>query len=226
MHLRKSFLDFPIVWKSSMPVFSVSYQIIHGKFSHQTSLDYGRSTFIDVNDLRKLGKNYFSVLAFYYDFTWHKIRKVNEQKFFWGIGVGFENIEVKQKVSIAPGKYNQHIDEYMGTGPRITTFWKISQRKIRTGLDFSLTFTLPYASHRITRTDAAYSDRSYLWWIKLKANLLIQYRLSQTYSIDFMYKRDTWTYRTNHYKGLAFKISGLGGAFLLNSFCMNLNYQF
>jgi hypothetical protein len=224
LNLRKSFFDFPIVWKSTMPVFSVSYQIIHGKFRQQISFNYGRSTFIDVNDSKKPGKNYFSILAFNYDLIWYKLRHRENPKFFWGLGASLENLEIVQKIEICPGKYNEYTDQYMGIGPRLDLLWKFT--KVQCGFSLGSILSIPYASFSIMNSDVAFTNKSYLWWFKIKTNLHCQLRISKSFDFLVELSRDAFTYGRTHRKALKPERFYSGGSVIFKSLEMGLSYNF
>lgn len=129
LNLRKSFVYLPVTWKSRMMAGFVSYEMTNGKFWHSIEVGYGRGAIIDVNGKRKGKDESFTLLGFVYDFVWYRLRPAGGQKFFWGFGVSIENLEVKQKINVASGKYNEHKDEYFGLGPRFNSLYKLSQRK-------------------------------------------------------------------------------------------------
>jgi hypothetical protein len=135
-------------------------------------------------------------------------------------------LEVKQKISVAPGKYNEDKDEYFGFGPRFKAFYKISQERILTGFDLSLTATLPGASRSIIKTEGVYSDKSYLLWVKLKTVIYCNCRLSEIYTFKFLFKRETWIYGRKHQPQYELHDVFSGGAYLLNSFGLGLSYNF
>jgi len=197
-----------------------------GKFWHSIEISYGKGAVIDVNGKRKGGDNSFTLLDFTYDFVWYRLHPKREQKFFWGLGFSIQNLEVKQKISIAPGKYNEHKDEYFGFGPRFTSFYKFSQGKILTGFDLGLTTTLPGVSRSIIKTEGAYSDKSYLLWVKLKTVIYCDYRLSKIYTFKFLFKRETWIYGRKQQSQYELHDFFSGGAYLLNSFGLGLSYNF
>jgi len=226
LSLRKSFVYLPVAWKSKMMTEFLGYEMASGKFWHSIEIIYGKGAVIDVNGKRKGGDNSFTLLDFAYDFVWYRLRPAGEQKFFWGFGVSIGNLEVKQKTNVVSGKYNEHKDEYFGFGPRFNTFYKFSQGKVLTGFDLCLTTTLPGLSSSIIKTESVYSDKSYLLWVKLKTEIYCYYRLSKIYTFKFLFKRENWVYgrkQPPHYELHDFFS---GGAYLLNSFGLNLSYNF
>jgi hypothetical protein len=224
LRFQKSFLDFPIVWKSTMPLFSASYQIDFGKFSLQISLDYGRSTFIDVNDLRKSGKNYFSILAFNYDLMWHKLRHTKNPIFFWGLGASLENLEIVQKIEICPGKYNKNKDQYWGLGPKLNLLWRFNKAQFVFSLGSVL--PVPYASFGLTDSDIAFTSKSYLWWFEIKTNLYYKYRISRNCDLLVGFNRDAFVYgRTQRFSPKPDNFFA-GGSYIFRSIEMALNYNF
>ncbi len=226
MNLRKSFVYLPVAWKSKMMTGFFGYEMTNGKFWHSIEISYGKGAVIDANGKRKGGDNSFTLLDFAYDFAWYKLHPAGEQRFFWGLGVSIHNSEVKQKISVSPGKYNEHKDEYFGLGPRFNTFYKFSQGKILTGFDLCLTTTLPGASRSIIKTEGVYSDKSDLLWVKLKTVIHCDYRLSKIYTFKFLFKRETWIYGRKQQPQYELHNFFSGGAYLLNSLGLNLNYNF
>ena len=192
LNLRKSFLDFPIVWKSSMPVVSASYQMINKRFSFQISLLYGRSTYIDVNDCRKWGKNYFYIFVLDYDLLWHKLRYSKNPKFFWSLGATLENIEVVQKIEISSGKYDRCEDQCMGIGPKLNLLWKFN--KVQLGFDLCSIFSIPFANSGIKDSDIAITNKSNLWWFEMKTNLFYKFRVSKRSGFLMGFNRNIFVY--------------------------------
>jgi hypothetical protein len=226
LSLRKSFVYLPVAWKSRMMTEFLGYEMTNGKFWHSIEISYGKGAVIDVNGKRKEGDSGFTLLDFTYDFVWHKLRPAGEQKFFWGFGVSIHNSEVKQKIRVASGKYNEHKDEYFGFGPRFNSFYKFLQGKFLTGFDLSLTTTLPGLSSSIIKTESVYSDKSYLLWVKLKTEIYCDYKLSRIYTFKFLFKRETWIYGRKQQPQYELHDFFSGGAYLLNSFGLNLSYNF
>lgn len=224
LDLRKSFLDFPVVWKSTMPIFSVSYQVITGRFYHRLSLDYGKSTYIDVNDSRRWGKNNFSFLGFSYDFLWYKQRHKENPRFFWGLGASLENIEIDQKLEISPAKYNRYEDHYFGIGPTVSLFWRLG--RARFGLGLGSIFSIPYASYGIMRSDAAFTDRYYLWWVRMTTNVYYEHKIMRTCDLLIQFGRDALAYGRTHRKTWIPKRFYAYGSFLLKSLQISLRYNF
>lgn len=224
LSLRKSFLDFPIVWKSTMPAFSLSYQMRYGKFYHQVSLDYGRSTFIDVNDSKKRGKNYFSILAFYYDFIWYKLRHVENPMFFWGLGACLENLEIVQKIEICPGKYNKCTDQYIGIGPKLKLFWTF--HKAECGFSLGSILSIPYASFGTQNSNIAFTGKSYLWWLQITTNLYYKRRIWRGCDILIGLNRDGLVYGRTHRIPKKREHFYSGGSIIFRSLEMGLNHNF
>lgn len=224
LSLRKSFLDFPIVWKTNMPIASVSYQITIGKFFHQISLDYGRSTYIKINDSKRWGKNGFSILAFNYDFIWYKLRHTENPRFFWGLGACLENLEIAQKLEISPGKYNKYKDQYVGIGPKLNLFWKFKQAQW--GLDIDALFTLPYASFGIVNSDVAFTAKSYLWWFEIKTNLYYKHRISRCCDLFVEFHRNVSVYGRSYEIPSKLDDFYSGGTFIFKFVEMGLSYNF
>ena len=143
-----------------------------------------------------------------------------------GLGLCLENFELRQKASIGAGKYNEHNDEYVGIGPSLSCLWKLANGNVTTGFNLGMLFTLPYASQSIIKTDGCYSDKAYIWWLKPRLDLFFRYQLSSLYSVEFVFRRDAWTYGRNPNRDT--RRSGFlsGGRFLLNSFSIKVNRWF
>lgn len=224
LNLRKSFLDFPIVWKSTMPILSLDYKITTGRFSYGISLDYGRSTYIKINDSKRWGKNSFSILAFNYDFIWHKQRHCKNPKFFWGLGASLENLEIAQKTEISPEKYNKYKDQYVGIGPILSLFWRISWAQF--GFRFGSSTSIPYASFGIVHSDVAFTDKSYISWVKIRTDLYYQHKFLKTYDLLIEFSREALAYGKT--RGMTYSTENLYpyGSFLFKSFQISLGYHF
>jgi hypothetical protein len=226
LSLRKSFVYLPVTWKSRMMTEFLGYEMVNGKFWHSIEISYGKGAVIDVNGKRKGGHNSFTLLDFVYDFVWYRLRAAGEQKFFWGFGLSIQNMEIKQKIRVASDEYNEYKDEYLGFGPRFNTFYKFSRGKVLTGFDLCLTTTLPGLSSSIIKTEGIYSDKSYLLWVKLKTEIYCYYRLSKIYTFKFLFKRENWVYGRKQQPHYELHDFFSGGAYLLNSFGLNLSYNF
>ncbi len=209
-----------------MPVISVGYRFTRYRMSMRIAVDYGRADHININDLRKKGKNRFCLLAIRYDFTWHGPAMPGSQRFSWWLGACFENFELRQRVSISPGRYNEHKDEYLGIGPRIGGLWRPPNRSLAVGINLGVLFSLPYASQSMTRTDGCYSDKAYLWWFKPRVEIFLQYRVSSTHSVEFAFRRDAWIYGRNPYRGTRRPDFYSGSGYLLDWFSVKLNRGF
>jgi len=207
-----------------MPVVSVSYQIITGKFSHRFSLDYGRSSYIRVNDSMRWGKNNFSTLGVCYDFMWHKTRLRENPRFFWGLGARLENVEIGQQIEISPDKYNKYEDHYFGIGPTVSLFWKLG--RARFGLGLGSIFSIPYASYGIMRSDVAFSGKSYLWGFGIKTNLYYKHRISRSCNLLIRLNRDVLVYGRTHRISLKPENFYSGGSVIFKSLEMALDYNF
>jgi len=224
LNLRKSFLDFPIVWKTNMPIASVDYEMSTKRFSYRISIDYGRSTYIKINDSKRWGKNSFSILAFNYDFIWHKQRHCENPKFFWGFGVSLENLEIAQKLEIIPGKYNEYKDQYLGIGPALSLFWRL--KKAQFGVRFGSSTSIPYASVGTMHSDVAFTDKAYISWVKIRTDLYYQYKVLKSYNLLIEFKREALAYGRSHTMTYSSENLYPYGSFLFKSLQMSLRYYF
>jgi hypothetical protein len=224
LDLRKSFFDLPIVWKSSMPVLRASYQMTYGNFHQQISFDYGRSSSIDVNDSRKLGKNYFSILALNYDFVWYKSRHIENPRFFWGLGVSLENLEIVQKIEICPGSYSKNIDQYMGVGPAVSLLWTFqrSQYLLRLGSILSI----PYASFGTKESNVAFTGKSYLWWFQIRTHFFYKHKVSKCCDLSIGFIRDVFVYGRCDRTPKKSEDFRSGGSIVFKAIEIGLNYNF
>jgi len=204
----------------------LSYELTYGKFYFSIQMSYGQGPISDVGEERRPRNNSFSLLNCSYDFVWYRLRAAGEQKFFWGFGLSIQNLEVKQKVNIAPGRYNEHKDEYFGLGPRFSALYRFSEGKILTGFDLCLTATLPGASQSIIKTEGVYSDKSYLLWVKLNWSVYCDYRLSRLYTVKLSFERETWVYGRKQQPQYELHHFFSGGAFVVNTLGLRLGYNF
>ncbi len=224
LDLRKSFLDFPIEWRTTMPIVSLSYEFASRRFSHRLCLDYGRSSYIKVNDSRRWGKNNFSILGFQYDLLWRKKRRKENPVFFWGLGVSLENRRISQKTEMSPGSYNTYEDHYFGIGPTLSLLWRLGRAEFGLGLASSV--FIPHASFGILRSDAAFSDRSYLHWVRIEADLHYRQRISEHYAISIELERDALAYGRTHEETIKPKNYYPYGSLLSRSVRIALSYNF
>jgi hypothetical protein len=224
LHLRKSFLDFPMVWTSTLAVVSARYEVTAGKFLHRISFDYGRSTYININGSRRWGHNSFSVFGFTYDFIWRKLPVGGIQRLGWGLGFSLENQQISQRSEMNPGQYNQQKDHYFGVGPVGELIWKLGPGRLR--FQLSPLMSIPRVSFGILRSDAGFTERSYLWWFGLKtgaryaSTILANCELSVGLNRKaFVYGR---TWRTTPQMDMFYS----GGSIILSSVEVSLNYHF
>jgi hypothetical protein len=224
LHLRKSFLDFPMVWTSTLAVVSARYEVTAGKFLHRISFDYGRSTYININGSRRSGHNSFSVFGFTYDFIWRKLPVGGIQRLGWGLGFSLENQQISQRSEMNPGQYNQQKDHYFGVGPVGELIWKLGPGRLR--FQLSPLMSIPRVSFGILRSDAGFTERSYLWWFGLKtgaryaSTILANCELSVGLNREaFVYGR---TWRTTPQMDMFYS----GGSIILSSVEVSLNYHF
>ena len=224
LSLEKSFINFPLAWKTTMPLASLNYELNIGKFLFGFGFDYGKSTYIKVNDTKRWGKNYFSVLGFKYDFLWSNSSHGKKQKFVWGLGATLENIEIDQKIEISPGKYNRYSDQYCGIGPKFSLTWNISQSQL--GFSFAPTLTLPCASTGTLLSDDSFSDKAYLTWVKITASLFYQYIISHAYELSFQLDREALAYGRSYKMTYDREKVYPYGSFLMRSLRVGLKHRF
>jgi hypothetical protein len=224
LYLRKSFMDFPIVWKSTMPMVSASFRISSANYTHRISLHYARSTSIEVNGSRRWGDNSFSILGLNYHLTWYGLPHTEAQRFRWGLGVCLENMQIRQIVEISPGKYNRHEDHYFGVGPALELSWRLGQGQLGFGISSAL--SIPRASFGVVRSDAGFTQKSYLLWGDLKTN--VYYRSTISARCDLVVKLNRValvygrTWRSTPKKDCFYS----GGSFVFRSLEISLNCSF
>ncbi len=224
LNLQKSFLDFPIVWKTTMPLVSFNYELNIGKFLLGFGFSYGKSTYISINDEKRWGRNNFSIWGFKYDFLWSNSGHGKKRGFLWGLGATLENVEIDQKIEISPGKFNKYEDRYLGIGPKLDLSWSRSRSNI--GLSLASTVTLPCASTGTLLSDDAFSDKTYLSWVKITTCLYFQYRISGNYQICFQLDREALAYGRSHKMTYDRERVYPYGSFLMRSLLVSLKYHF
>lgn len=223
LDLRKRFLDFPIEWRTTMPVVSLSYEFASRRFSHRLCLDYGRSSYIKVNDSRRWGKNNFSILGFQYDLLWRKKRRKENPVFFWGLGVSLENRRISQKTEMSPGSYNTYEDHYFGIGPTLSLLCKLGRAEF--GLDLGSSVSIPHASYSVFRSDVAFTDKCDLYWVKIGATLRYHRRIRRDYAVSIEFSRDSVAYGTTREEALVPEKYYRGGSLLFRSLRVALEYN-
>lgn len=193
-----------------MPVVSLSYEFASRRFSHRLCLDYGRSSYIKVNDSRRWGKNNFSILGFQYDLLWRKKRRKENPVFFWGLGVSLENRRISQKTEMSPGSYNTYEDHYFGIGPTLSLLCKLGRAEF--GLDLGSSVSIPHASYSVFRSDVAFTDKCDLYWVKIGATLRYHRRIRRDYAVSIEFSRDSVAYGTNSARKPSCRRSTIGVA--------------
>jgi hypothetical protein len=224
LSLEKSFINFPLAWKTTMPLASLNYELNIGKFLLGFRFGYGKSTYIKVNDAKRWGRNNFSILGFKYDFLWCNSNHGKKQRFLLGLGASLENIEIDQKIEISPKKYNRYEDRYLGIGPKMELSWSLSRSDF--GLSLASTVTLPCASTGTLLSDDAFSDKAYLTWVKITASLFYQYIISHDYELSFQLDREALaygrSYKMTYDRGKVYPY----GSFLMRSLRVGLKHRF
>ena len=224
LHLRKSFLDFPIVWTSTMPVVSARYEATTGRFHHRVGLDYARSTYININGSRRWGHDSFSILGFGYDLIWCKLPVEERHRLGWGLGVSLENREITQRTEMAPGQYSKQTDHYFGVGPDAEFLWKLDQGKLRFRL--SSLVSVPRASFGILQSDAGFTERSYLWWFNLRTDASYRNRILAGCDLLIRLSREVLVYGRTWRTTPDIDMFYSGGSMVFRSLEVSLNYSF
>lgn len=223
---RKSFFHVPVEWKNRLMTAHLSYEFTYAKFCHSVEISYGRGGNFKINGKTREGNNTLCLWDISYDLTWQKLRAEGPQRFFWGLGVSIQNSEVRQRIDVAPGKFNEHKDEYFGLGPLFTAFYKFSDGKLLTKVHLCVTTAVPGASRSTIKTEGVYSDDSYLLWFRIKSLLRVVYRLSGIYKLECEFKRQTYVYARSQRPEYKFHHLFSGGTYLLNSFGLGLQASF
>lgn len=224
LDLQKSFLDFPITWKSTMPVMSASYQFSTGRFEYGISFLYGKSTYININDSKRWGSNGFSITGFNYNFIWYNSHPRENKRFYWGLGASLENIRINQKVEIDPKIFNNYEDHYLGCGPILELYWKSSRGKL--GFDVSSALPIPGASFGILRSDLGFTEKSYLWWFDLKTVFYYNYSIWANCDLLLKLNRTVLVYGRSWRSMPTTESCYSGGSILLRHFEVSMNYNF
>jgi hypothetical protein len=224
LHLRKSFLDFPMVWTSTMPVITVDYVLTTGKFHHRIVFDYARSTYININDSRRWGRNSFRLLSFQYDLVWYGAAPSEGKKFCWGLGASLENMEIDQATEVSPGKHSRHADQLLGIGPTLDLLMRMGSGQL--GLDLTTLISIPGASYGILRSDAGFTDKCCLWWFDLKTGLHYAGALSNRLDLLVKFERSIRVYGRTKDIMLREDNFSSGGSILCRFLHIGLRYNF
>lgn len=224
LNLQKSFLDFPIRWKGSMPMIAARYGIITGEFRHRIGFHCGRSTYIEVNGSKRWGNNNFSIFGFSYDFIWYSLSDKEGQKFFWGLGASLRNMQIDQKTEISPGKYNKYEDHYFGIGPVVSLFWRLGRSEL--GSDLGSVLSVPRTSFGILRSDMGFTDKSLLWWFDVETHLYYEFAVSTRYHLVIRLNRSVLVYGRTVRNSPKMDNFYSGGSVIFKSVEMSLNHNF
>jgi hypothetical protein len=224
LHLRKSFLDFPMVWTSTMPVVWAAYQVTAGKFRHRIGFDYGRSTYININGSRRWGRNSFRLLSFQYDLVWYGAPPDEGRRFCWGLGASLENTEIDQGTEVSPGKYARYADQFVGIGPTSDLLMRLGSGQLELAL--ATLISIPGASYGILRSDAGFTDKCCLWWFDLRAGLYYAGPISNRLHLLVKLDRSVLVYGRTKDIALREDNFSSGGSTLCRSLHIGLRYDF
>jgi hypothetical protein len=213
-----------MVWTSTMPVMSASYEVTLGKVRHRIGFDYGRSGYIDVNGSRRWGRNSFRVFSFQYDLLWYNAPPDAGRRFCWGLGASLENAEIDQRTEVSPGEYSRYADQLVGIGPALDLVIRTGSGQLRLAL--AVLGSIPGASYGVFRSDAGFTDKCCLWWFNLRTGLYYAGPISDRLDLLVRLDRSVRVYGRTNDIALREDNFSSGGSTLFRSLHIGLRYDF